>query len=547
MLKVFLVEDEYVVREGIKNNVAWKEHGYIFCGEAADGEVAYAQIRLKKPDIIITDIKMPFMNGLELSRLVKKDNPDVKIIILSGYEEFELAKSAIIIGVEEYLLKPINAEELITAVNRVAEKIRLENKEKQNLLKLKKEMEENEVEIKRNFFHELISNTQSLSNKLEKGKQLKLELAASFYSIVLFKVSRVKHGDEEFSNRLVHMYSKLFQYFEQEEIISFDRNLEGIALLLKADTLDEMNEKQKKYITEIEAIIKLYEKVSYFGGVGCSVDRLSELCTSFEDASRAFAYRFIKEKDMFLKADQINNTEDTPWVDMNYTEYLDKEIAYKFLRNGELGEVNFFVEEYFKNFSHACENSIMFRQYIIMDMYFITANFIDQISKKDEGIKSDVSLQNLQNIHTIIKSYKKTIDFIKDLFSQAITFRNEIATRKFSDIIGETKEYIHKNYCEEEISLNSAASYVNISPSYLSSVFSQETGQTFVKYLTDLRMNKAKELLMCTNKRSNEISTEVGYKDPHYFSYLFKKIHGCSPLQYRISKSRKEGYINAQD
>ena len=109
-MKVFLVEDEYIVREGIKNNIDWEKNGYDFCGEASDGELAFPMISEKRPDIVITDIRMPFMDGIELSRMIKEEYPEIKIIILSGHEEFEYAKAAIQIGVEEYLLKPINGD-----------------------------------------------------------------------------------------------------------------------------------------------------------------------------------------------------------------------------------------------------------------------------------------------------------------------------------------------------------------------------------------------------------------------------------------------------
>lgn len=543
MIKVFLVEDEFVVREGIKNNVPWNEYGYSFCGEASDGELAYSQIRITRPDIILMDIKMPFMNGLELSRLVKREYPDIKIIILSGYSEFQFAKEAINIGVEEYLLKPINAEELIDAVNRVSQKIILERQEKENYKKFLNEMKENEIELKRNYFYDLISSNQSLSDILSKGKKLGIDLSAAYYNIILFKVTRFKCGDEAFSSRIIQITEELNQYFEKENIITFDRKLEGMALLLKSDSLEEMKQSEKIYITEIERIIKKYEHITYFGGIGSIVNRLSELYISYEEASRAFAYRFIMDENQFLDADKLlksKNQEEDFRLNIIDAEHIDKEKVENFLRNGELGEVNYFVEEYLKNFACAGEKSVIFRQYIIMDMYFITVNFIDQLGRREDNFKIEDPFHSPQEMNRLIKVYSETEKYIKHLFSQAIAYRNKVATKKFSNIIDETKAYIHKNYWDEELSLNSAASFVNISPSYLSAIFSQETGQSFVKYLTDLRMNKAKELLMCTNKRSNEISTEVGYKDPHYFSYLFKKLQGCSPLQFRMNKSRNE-------
>ena len=133
MVKVFLVEDEAIIRRGIKKNVEWEKNGFTFVGEAGDGEYAYPQILKTEPDILITDIKMPFMDGLELSRLVKKALPDTKIIILSGYNEFDYAKEAITIGISEYLLKPVTAASLTAVLRKVREEIR-EEKEKSRLL-----------------------------------------------------------------------------------------------------------------------------------------------------------------------------------------------------------------------------------------------------------------------------------------------------------------------------------------------------------------------------------------------------------------------------
>jgi two-component system, response regulator YesN len=152
MQKVFLVEDEIVMREGIKNNIQWEQEGFEFVGEASDGELAYPMILNEKPDILITDIKMPFMDGLELSRMVKKEFPNIKIIILSGYNEFDYAKQAIHIGVTDYLLKPISSAKLMEAVKKVRDIIRKENEEKKLIEQYKKEMEENLNHKKQRFF-----------------------------------------------------------------------------------------------------------------------------------------------------------------------------------------------------------------------------------------------------------------------------------------------------------------------------------------------------------------------------------------------------------
>ena len=166
-IKVFLVEDEVIIRSGVKKSINWEQEGYEFVGEASDGELAYPMILKEKPDILITDIRMPFMDGLELSRLVKKELPDIKILILSGYDEFEYAKKAIKIGVTEYLLKPISAAKLTEVLNAVAETIRQENEEKNLLETYFAEMRENTERDKMRLFEKLLMGDLSMGEILE--------------------------------------------------------------------------------------------------------------------------------------------------------------------------------------------------------------------------------------------------------------------------------------------------------------------------------------------------------------------------------------------
>ena len=151
MLKVFLVEDEIVMREGIKKNIQWEKEGFEFVGDASDGELAYPLIQKTKPDILITDIRMPFMDGLELSRLVKQELPDIKIMILSGYDEFEYAKEAIKIGITDYLVKPISGAKLLEAVKKVAQVIEEEKEQKEFLQTFEKSVRRMPVFPDRSF------------------------------------------------------------------------------------------------------------------------------------------------------------------------------------------------------------------------------------------------------------------------------------------------------------------------------------------------------------------------------------------------------------
>ncbi len=538
-MKVFLVEDEFVIREGIKNNVAWENNGFEFCGEASDGELAFPIIKKELPDIVITDIRMPFMDGLELSRLIKRELPQTKIIILSGHEEFEYAKSAIQIGVEEYLLKPINGEELLQVVRRVADKIREERENTENLKKYQADSRENLENAKGRLFADLISNEPALTEVIDRSREIGLELTAECYNIFLLKVQREQQGSV-YSQRIVEIYDAVNQFLEQynTSIICFDRVLEGKAFLFMGESEENINKKIFLFTEFFTQTVSRYTGISYFGSIGRAVSRLRELSLSYEAASHAFAYRFLIDENQIIRIEDIKKTPENKLMENNChigsidTSNLDKRKIDNFLRGGDVGEIRYFVEEYIKNIGEAGNNSLIFRQYIAMDMYFAAVNFVKLIDP-DGTLQIEEPFQSPEQMQDIISKLSSTVEYIVDLFRKVMNLRDRQMLEHNSDVVETARQYILENYGNEDITLNSVASHVNVSPNHLSALFSQKTGQTFVKYLTDVRMNKAKELLKCTNKRSNEISEEVGYKDPHYFSYLFKKNHGCTPLQYR--------------
>lgn len=195
MIKVFLVEDEAIIRIGIKNNIPWEKEGFEFAGEASDGELAYPMIKKVKPDIVITDIRMPFMDGLELASIIRKEMPTTKIIILSGYNEFDYAKRAISIGVTDYQLKPISSDKLLETVKRVAGIIREERAQKELLEEYKKENQENLELDKAKLFYALADNSLSTAEILEWGRQLGLDLTASYYTVILLKILSSSMGN----------------------------------------------------------------------------------------------------------------------------------------------------------------------------------------------------------------------------------------------------------------------------------------------------------------------------------------------------------------
>ena len=535
-IKVFLVEDEMVIRRGIKNSIDWEKEGYIFCGEASDGELAYPMIIKEKPDILITDIRMPFMDGLELCKLVKKELPNIKILILSGYDEFDYAKEAIRLGVTEYLLKPISSGKLLEALNGVSESIRREKEDKDLVRKYMEEMRENTEHEKQKFFEQMIAGNLSMADALETGKKYEMNLSAGMYNLLLFRFTLGEENRKsgELLGEAEYAIKKLTERLEY--VFEFQRDVEGWAFLLMADNEEQMSERVKELSKDLEEIMKNYSTIAYFGGIGQPVARLRELEESFREAERALAARFTMELNRIISVEDIRMAQNVDTLDdIEITSFGEIEktrtMLEKFLNNGAEDEIDEFVDVYINELSEENLKSVLMRQYIIMDAYIVMMSFCEKI----EGIEGEMQAQSeeLKNSMKTIQTLEEIKNYIRMLLKKIIGVRDTISGRRYSDIIEIAKDQIRKTYMSDEISLNTIAAEVGMSPSYFSSIFSKEMGKTFVEYLTEIRMDRAKELLMCSSMKTSEIGYEVGYKDPHYFSYIFKKTQNCTPKEFR--------------
>lgn len=535
-IKVFLVEDEMVIRRGIKNSIDWEKEGYIFCGEASDGELAYPMIIKEKPDILITDIRMPFMDGLELCKLVKKELPNIKILILSGYDEFDYAKEAIRLGVTEYLLKPISSGKLLEALNGVSESIRREKEDKDLVRKYMEEMRENTEHEKQKFFEQMIAGNLSMADALETGKKYEMNLSAGMYNLLLFRFTLGEENRKsgELLGEAEYAIEKLTERLEY--VFEFQRGVEGWAFLLMADNEEQMSERVKELSKDLEEIMKNYSTIAYFGGIGQPVARLRELEESFREAERALAARFTMELNRIISVEDIRMAQNVDTLDdIEITSFGEIEktrtMLEKFLNNGAEDEIDEFVDVYINELPEENLKSVLMRQYIIMDAYIVMMSFCEKI----EGIEGEMQAQSeeLKNSMKTIQTLEEIKNYIRMLLKKIIGVRDTISGRRYSDIIEIAKDQIRKTYMSDEISLNTIAAEVGMSPSYFSSIFSKEMGKTFVEYLTEIRMDRAKEFLMCSSMKTSEIGYEVGYKDPHYFSYIFKKTQNCTPKEFR--------------
>ncbi len=478
--------------------------------------------------------------------MVKAELPDIKIVILSGYDDFEYAKQAIKIGVAEYLLKPVSSAVLLEHLSEIAEKVRDERED----LALKKvyyqEMQENEEFIKMKFLGELISGKMSLADALEKGKRFHMNLGGPFYRIILFKFIQEDHVKAGQSEDLARAYAAVGNYVDGlKDAFRFQRGVEGWAFLLTS-VEEDMEAQTERFIEGLKEVIAPFEALTWFGGIGSEAARLRELRYSFREADKAFAGRFVQEPNQIISVEQLNYEQLDNEFDANIFGEINQfdQIITRFLSSGSREEVKSFVGALFTEISEDHFRSLMIRQYIIMDIYATVLAFCKKL-RKDTGSDGEAAgqMESLRENEEILKRAVLTaesVDDIKDyigtLLDHVIELRNTLSGRRYSDIIRTARKRIEQDYMSEDISLNTVAAEVCMSPSYFSSVFSKEMGKTFIEYLTEVRMEKAKQYLVCSSMKTSEISYEVGYKDPHYFSYIFKKTQGCTPKEYRAAR-----------
>ena len=533
MIKVFLVEDEIIIREAIHKMIPWAEYGFELIGEAKDGEMALPLIKKSKPDVLITDIKMPFMDGLTLSRLVKKDLPNTKIIIISGYDDFDYARQAITLGIEQYLLKPISKDEFLEVLEGIRSKYKKENEQKLYYQKFENEIKAYEKNAQSDFFELLVSEDVDLQRIYEQADRLQIDIMAQCYNLVLFDIgakSDYQNVGDRYSNDAADVQNKIDEFFINNRSYQLFRNQQfNYAVLIKGDE-NEIGQITAECIEFLKTTFEQNGTLEWFVCAGKSVERLSMMSECYKEAMKSFAYRYLGYRYVF-SYENIEKTEkdedmNLQNIDMNAVK---QEIIYNFLFNALDEEVDSFVKNYLQMIGGEAMRSKMFQQYILLNLHFCLTSFAEKLGYDKTEI--DDSLKFI--VDERIKSTEDLEKIIGSILRKGIRLREERSKGRNQSVIRTALQYMEENFTDDSLTLNRVADVANVSANHFSALFSQKMGQTFIEYLTQLRMSRAKEQLRCTDMRSGEIALEVGYKDPHYFSFLFKKTQGCTPSEYR--------------
>ncbi len=537
MLKVFLVEDESIVREGLRDNIPWQQYGYEFVGEASDGEMALPLIQKAKPDVLLTDIKMPFMDGLSLSKLVHQEFPEMKIIIISGYDDFEYARGAILVGAEQYLLKPITRAALQKALAELKTKIETEREQKNYQEKFQSEAREYEQFSRTDFFVKVFEGRMPVQDMYEEAAKLSLKINAPCYNILLFSLQEKRTAEDRGteSEGFARKREELLHYFiRYPENLVFRWNVNTYGVLIKGSAA-QMQELGARCLENVDRICHPAEDLlDWYVALGEPVERLSLLAECYSKANHLFAYRFLRPQLHVFTVETMGRIvpekeEGGSIRDIDPAK-MEAELIRDFLLQGARDEVADFVENYLLAVGEALQ-SAMFRNYLTLHVYFAAVSYVESLGCGRE------ELLRLLNDGGLTPEGQYDVDALPDylcgLIERAMELRDRESDNQSKHILKKALTYIEENYSQESLSLNSVAGEVNVSANYFSAIFSRAMQVTFVEYVTGKRMDKAKRLLRQTQMHTGEIAMEVGYKDPHYFSFVFKKTQGCTPREYR--------------
>ncbi|CAM4222010.1 two-component system response regulator YesN [Paenibacillus endophyticus] len=520
--KVFFVDDEIVIRENIRDCINWEAEGFIYCGDAPDGEFALPLIEEHKPDILITDIKMPFMNGLELSAIVRMRLPDTKIILLSGHDEFEYARQALRIGIEDYCLKPLGAQDIVTLLRKVTDKIDKENAEKIKIEQLTRSLKDKAKFTQDQLLSQLCGGIIASAEAIELASTLNLSLIAKQYAVILTDIrlhTEDSNAEQNLINRIESEISALFNEFAEH--LTSKRSRTETVWVLKSELKIRLQHLCEKIIDAVRLIEASYG-CSISVGIGSIQDRLQGVHASFLEAEEDKYWRRLAEQHRTALF-ELSGSFDREL-------FLDRDGFIEFLSMGSPRQADAYIQQFVAGLAAIDWESSLFGYFSLNHLTFEVIRKARKLFRT--ALITEESIESLKRMIHSITSTDDARVYIAHLAELFWRWRSDSAG-KYGELITQVKSFVQTSYGKDGLSLQDAADQVNVSPSHLSKVFSQETGQTFIEFLMNTRIRKAMELMQSTNAKSYEIANEVGYNDPHYFSNLFKRVTGMTIREFR--------------
>lgn len=544
--KLLLVDDEEEVRNAILKKIQWEQYGFEVIGAVENGKEALDIAEKITPDVVMTDIKMPFMDGMQLSAVIREKYPTTKIIVLTGFDEFEYAQKAIKLNVMEYLLKPISASELVEVLIKVKAQFDKEIEEKKDIQYLREYYRKSIPILKEKFLTSIVTSILEKEEIEEKCKNYNISLAGNFFAAVIINIDSntpiLKSIDMEQSKAA---YTELY---DDKELLKFavlniaeeivDKYELGITFLNNDEIVFIAVAKSKEKIEFIKLVFELLEelrqnvqrflKVSLTIGIGNICSEATAINLSYKNALTALDYRLFMGNNRSI------------WIEDIEPKSAGRIIFDEVKEHALTSAIKVGTEEEISSTMNMLFQEISDIRAAIKDYQIYLMEMLTTILKaaRNSDVHIDEIFGSNRNLYVELESLRSKEEVLNWFKEISIRTMKHIAKDRQDNckiLVEQAKNFIKENYCKSDISINTVCENIHISPTYFSFIFKRDTKTTFINYLTQVRMEVAKELLRTTNMKAFEVADKVGYADANYFSYSFKKKFGKSPSEYRSS------------
>ena len=518
MYKMIMIDDEIETRNRIENILDFEKLGFEVCGLYENALDALDYIELYKDiDLVVTDIKMPFMDGLQLSKLLHEKYPLIKVVIITGFDEFDYAKKALDCGVIGYVMKPITSEDfsqiLIKSKNILDEEKTLYN----NI----SELENYKIQSKEYF----TSSTLDILIKepisdyvMESISFLDLDFNYKYYQVftMLLKDKKTLEELEYYETALKKVVTETV---DTEYMTEKFMHKNKFVVILKCNEHFNIR-KIDVIINEILLKMNKYYSCSLYVGVSEEGEGIESINSLYHQSNHALMHKNLLEMNSVYYYSTISKNKLQPKLEEDFLNNLRFFIRYKTMDKIE-EELNRIHDEFIKITSVSQHN------YLLLEFSIALIKCCSN---------PDVLTERYGDLYEHLHSYKVSDELFEEITKIIIDIRriNEESLKTgFSSTVNEILSYIQNNYSNPDINLNTLAEEMDLSVSYICAILKKERNDTFVKILTDTRINKAKELLQNPDNKIIDIAEKVGFFEPYYFSHTFKKATGYSPKEYR--------------
>jgi two-component system response regulator YesN len=532
MYRIIIADDEDEVREGIKLKTEWAACGFELVGDFDNGREVFESMETLQPDVIITDISMPFMDGLQLADHIAQQYRDVKIVFVTGFEDFKYAKQAIKLNVKDYLLKPINAQEFMNLLLNIKQELDEERKKKEDLNDLRIQLNQSFPLFRERFLDIMITTRMPRVEIERKFRYFHLSLSGPSYIVLVadideFMLDSLEDPDTETELLRFAAFNILKEVFEDHNGGIVFRTRENKIIMLYSGGAEEIQTLSHSLAEKAKYNIEKYFKIKLSCGIGRVVSEIEGLAKSYLEALSALDYRFLVGRNKIVSINDLEYGKSSDSI--SYNEWEKKLLSAMKTGNSVIASETILEwMEDLKSSMYSIEKCYgLIHKFLIALMHLVEATGFDHSEVfQTDPFSQIIVLKTIDDVEVyLIKTCKAIITYLSEK-------RTDVT--KSQMLLAEA--YILDHYGEEVCSINQVCNHIYMSISYFSAQFKQHTGKTFVEYLTRIRLEKAKELLHITQLRTYDIASRVGYEDPQYFSVIFKKNTGMTPKEYRALK-----------